>query len=62
MNLVAKSWKLLVKPKNNFHELLCWTLREPSEAIVPEIMVIMEAIDFANSLHEFGSKNHGNYW
>ena len=37
-------------------EILCWTLREPSEAIVPEIMVIMEAIDFANSLHEFGSK------
>ena len=60
MNLVAKIMETIGKTKNNFHELLCWTLREPSEAIVPEIMVIMEAIDFANSLHEFGSKNHGN--
>ena len=57
MNLVEKIMES-IRTTSNFHEfcLVFWTLTEPSEAIVPEIMEIMETFSFTNSSMSFATK------
>ena len=47
---------------DNFH--CFWWLEgsKPSEAIVPEIMEIMETVSFTNNFQDFCYQTHGNYW
>ena len=49
--------------KTNISHEFCgiFKVSKPSEAIVPEIMEIMEIIGFTNRFHEFGGQNHGNH-
>ena len=35
---------------------------KPSEAIVPEIMEIMETVGFTNNFQDFCYQIHGNHW
>ena len=43
----------IIGKTNNFHELWCFEISRPCEAIVPEIMEIMEIIGLTPISHGF---------
>ena len=47
---------------DNFHCFWWLEASKPSEAIVPEIMEIMETACFTNNFQDFCYQIHGNYW
>ena len=66
-DFLNNSWKKLqVGLANIFHDnFRCfWWLEasKPAEAIVPEIMEIMEIVGFTNTFQDFCYQIHGNYW
>ena len=59
MKLVAKIMETIGKT-NNFHEFWRFGFSEPSEAIIPDIMKIMETSGFTEVSHGFCYQLHGN--
>ena len=59
-----KKWKKLACNifHDNFHCRWWLEASKPSEAIVPEIMEIMETVGFTNNSKIFCYQIHGNYW
>ena len=47
---------------DNFHFFWWFEASKPAEAIVPQIMEIMETGGFTNNLQDFCYQIHGNYW
>ena len=47
---------------NNFYYFWWLEASKPSEAILPEIMEIMETVGFTNNFQDFCYQIHGNYW